>query len=156
MVEIETFHYALSDVMTMTNLSERTLRRHIGNGLLMGRKIGGVWRFSEENLKAYFNKGEMIDTIKDEAGKAVKRFLKRDYETKSDHRICMVVDQDVVSKEMESEMKNAVMDLSGQHEDLSMKYSKSKQTMRFTLIGSYAYIEACVNALRTINKNHAD
>jgi undecaprenyl pyrophosphate synthase len=155
-VEIETFQYTLSDVIAMTRLSERTMRRHIRDGLLKGKKIGGVWRFSEENLKAYFNKGEMIDTIKDEAGKAVKRFLKKDYGTSNDHRICMIVDQNVVSKEMETAMKKAVMELSGEHEDLTMKYSKSEDTMRFTLIGSYAYIEACVNALSTINRKYTD
>ncbi|MGM0435707.1 MAG: helix-turn-helix domain-containing protein [Bacillota bacterium] len=156
MVEIETFHYTLSDVMTMTNLSERTMRRHIRNGLIKGAKIGGVWRFSEENLKAYFNKDMMIESFKDEESKIVKKFLKRDYQHSNDHRICMVVDQDVLSKDMEKSMKETIMELSNRHEDLRMKYTKKNQTMRFTLIGTYAFIEACLSALRTIKEEYTD
>ncbi len=140
----------------MTNLSERTLRRHIRNGLLKGTKIGGVWRFSEENLQDYFNDDSMVEAFKNEAGKVVKRFLKKAYSQKTDHRVCMIVDQKVLSEHMEQASKEAIMDLSSQHEDLTMKYEKTEQVMRFTLVGNYAYIEACIQVLKAIRNENTD
>jgi len=46
--------YRLKDVMNMFDVPERTIRRHISNGLLKGRKIGGSWRFTEEDIHRYF------------------------------------------------------------------------------------------------------
>lgn len=34
-------------------MPERTIRRHMKLGLLEGEKVGGTWRFSEDNLHAY-------------------------------------------------------------------------------------------------------
>lgn len=46
--------YRLKDVMNMFDIPERTIRRHIRIGLLKGRKIGGSWRFTEEDIHRYF------------------------------------------------------------------------------------------------------
>ncbi|MBI9042827.1 MAG: helix-turn-helix domain-containing protein [Lutibacter sp.] len=39
----------------MLDIPERTIRRHIKEGMLKGTKIGGTWRFSEEDLTNYIN-----------------------------------------------------------------------------------------------------
>jgi len=41
--------------MAISALSERTVRRHLKAGLLKGKKIGGIWRFSEEDVMHYIN-----------------------------------------------------------------------------------------------------
>lgn len=47
--------FKLKDIMEMLNIPERTIRRHIKLGLLKGEKIGGTWRFSEDDLHNYFS-----------------------------------------------------------------------------------------------------
>lgn len=47
--------YKLKDIMEMMNIPERTIRRHIKLGILCGEKIGGTWRFSEDDLQKYFS-----------------------------------------------------------------------------------------------------
>lgn len=46
--------FTLKEVMEMSNIPERTIRRHIKLGLLKGEQLGGTWRFSEEDLTNYF------------------------------------------------------------------------------------------------------
>lgn len=47
--------YTLKHVMEMLSIPERTIRRHMKLGLLKGEKVGGTWRFSEEDLFSYFS-----------------------------------------------------------------------------------------------------
>lgn len=42
--------YNLKEVMKMSKMGERTLRRYLKEGILEGSKIGGVWRFSEKQI----------------------------------------------------------------------------------------------------------
>ena len=45
--------YTLGDVSEMTSLTTRTLRNHLKDGTLKGIKLGGQWRFTEEDLNNY-------------------------------------------------------------------------------------------------------
>lgn len=45
--------YTLGDVSEMTSLTTRTLRNHLKDGTLKGSKLGGQWRFTEEDLNNY-------------------------------------------------------------------------------------------------------
>lgn len=46
-------YYSLQDVVTMTTLSERTVRAHIKEGYLSGEKADGVWRFTPEQVQDF-------------------------------------------------------------------------------------------------------
>ncbi len=52
--------FKLKEVMEMLNIPERTIRRHIKLGILKGEKVGGVWRFSEDNLSKYFSNATVM------------------------------------------------------------------------------------------------
>ena len=47
--------FKLKDIMEMINIPERTIRRHMKLGLLKGEKVGGTWRFSEDDLFKYLS-----------------------------------------------------------------------------------------------------
>jgi len=49
--------YTVEDIATMTMLTSRTIRTYIKEGILKGRKIGGQWRFTEEDVKAMMDNG---------------------------------------------------------------------------------------------------
>jgi excisionase family DNA binding protein len=51
--------YRLKDLMTMFQIPERTIRRHLSDKILTGSKVGGVWRFTEEDLHAYLDQPSM-------------------------------------------------------------------------------------------------
>lgn len=52
--------YDLKQLMMMVNMPERTIRRHLKLGVLKGKKIGGVWRFTETDVLNYIQE----DSIK--------------------------------------------------------------------------------------------
>ena len=47
--------YDLNDLSMMTGFTTRTLRNHMEKGLLHGEKEDGVWRFSEDEIDAFFH-----------------------------------------------------------------------------------------------------
>lgn len=47
--------YTLKDIMKMLEIPERTIRRHIKEKLLVGSKVGGVWKFTIDDLKSYMS-----------------------------------------------------------------------------------------------------
>lgn len=54
--------YKLKDIMEMLNIPERTIRRHLKDGLLKGNKVGGTWRFEESDLFEYFSQTTLQKT----------------------------------------------------------------------------------------------
>jgi hypothetical protein len=49
-----TRHFSLSDVCTMSRLTERTLRKYLADGTLIGEKADGRWRFSASQVMDFF------------------------------------------------------------------------------------------------------
>lgn len=44
--------YTLKEVRTRLKVSERTIHRWLDNGKLSGNFVGGLWRFSEQQVQA--------------------------------------------------------------------------------------------------------
>lgn len=76
--------YRLKDVMEMFNIPERTIRRHIKEGLLAGVKVGGVWNFTKDDLNAYLKNDRVQKHIKDEGFKDLSDFHSGYVEDKSE------------------------------------------------------------------------
>lgn len=43
--------YSIEDLAVFTGLTDRTLRSHLKEGRLTGRKVDGAWRFTPEDLE---------------------------------------------------------------------------------------------------------
>lgn len=52
--------YTLKQIMDMLSIPERTIRRHLKLGILTGTKVGGVWKFTDEDLKAYLSSDKIV------------------------------------------------------------------------------------------------
>lgn len=78
--------YNLKDVMKMLDVPERTIRRHIKEGLLNGTKIGGVWKFSQEDLINYIGSTKIQKHIVDTGLKEI-----------SDYYFGFIEDQNAIS-----------------------------------------------------------
>jgi len=68
--------YKLKDMMEMLSIPERTIRRHMKQGLLSGTKVGGIWTFSQEEVQAYIGSGRVQKHIKDEGLKVITDFYR--------------------------------------------------------------------------------
>lgn len=47
--------YSLQELAKLLEVSERTMHNYIKSGKIKGVKIGGAWKFTEENLKKFIN-----------------------------------------------------------------------------------------------------
>ncbi len=55
--------YTLKDLMNFFSIPERTIRRHLSEGVLNGTKIGGVWRFSDQDIQEYADNKSIVDYL---------------------------------------------------------------------------------------------
>lgn len=57
---LDTFRlYTLTEVEPILGVSHRTLLDYVKTGKIKAAKIGGKWKVSEENLKAFINGEEL-------------------------------------------------------------------------------------------------
>jgi hypothetical protein len=59
----------------MTQLTTRTIRNYIKDGILKGRKLGGQWRFTEEDYKNFMDNGSFGDDFKTKLKQDVLDFV---------------------------------------------------------------------------------
>jgi hypothetical protein len=52
--------YMLSDLIQMFGFKERTIRRHMQENKLKGKKINGKWYFSRSDLEDYFSNDKIV------------------------------------------------------------------------------------------------
>ena len=55
--------YTVEDIASMFSLTSRTIRNYLKDGILKGRKIGGQWRFTEEELKNFMDNATLAKDI---------------------------------------------------------------------------------------------
>ena len=82
--------YNLNDLALMTGFSTRTLRNYLLGGILKGEKVDGVWRFSDEELDAFFNDPYVKEGLRIKRNGVVYDFLAD--RTKKTARTCTVLD----------------------------------------------------------------
>ena len=67
--------YNLNDLALMTGFTTRTLRNYLLGGILKGEKEDGVWRFSDEDLDAFFSDPYVKEGIRIKRNGVVYDFL---------------------------------------------------------------------------------
>ena len=61
---LDTFRlYTLTEVEPILGVTHRTLLGYVNTGKLKAAKIGGKWKVSEENLKAFINGEQQREEI---------------------------------------------------------------------------------------------
>ena len=138
--------YKLDDLILMLGVSERTLRRHISKGILLGTKVGGVWRFSEEQLKAYFDNSLISEEFKRSGNRDIVDFMNgsRDIKIKN---ACLIIDKKELSTINKSKI---VMHSNKINKPFEFKYHKNKSFHRFVLIGDIESITEFSNYINAI------
>ena len=82
--------YNLNDLALMTGFSTRTLRNYLVGGILKGEKTDGVWRFSDEELDAFFSDPYVKEGIRIKRNGVVYDFLAGNGRTGA--RTCTILD----------------------------------------------------------------
>ena len=133
--------FSIKDIMVITNLSERTIRRHLESGKIKGSKVGGVWRFTEEQLNGFYDYNDAIKKIRSEATQIVFDFINMPNPEKLRSNACIMIDLRIDEKEIE-EVKSIVMDECNLAQcTMKMKFLKEQDNYRFILSGTLDFIQ---------------
>jgi len=83
--------YTVEDIAGLASVTTRTIRNYIKDGVLTGRKIGGQWRFTEEDYKKFTVSSSdalLEDWVNEEALDFISGVTDHDGEI----QICAVID----------------------------------------------------------------
>ena len=89
--------YTINDLAMITGLTTRTLRNYIRLGVLSGEKQDGSWRFTDEEIAAFFEDGGVRQSIRAKRHAAVFDFLADT--GKKANRACVILDFAVSDEE---------------------------------------------------------
>lgn len=82
--------YTISDVVTITGLSDRTIRHYISQQVLDGEKIDGVWRFTAEQVSSFMNNPNILPGIRAKKNAIVYDFLADRH--RKEQELCLLAD----------------------------------------------------------------
>lgn len=145
--------YTVEEIATMTSLTTRTIRNYLRDGILKGRKIGGQWRFTANDIKKFMDIGEVISDMAKEQKQAVLDFIDGvNTDVKGDIQICMIVDLYVTldnAKQKSDELCELINSIIGESY-LTYKYDyvKSEKKARYTIFASPDFLVRAINILK--------
>jgi len=142
--------YTVEDIALMLRVTTRTVRNYLKDGTLKGRKIGGGWRFTDDDLSSLFSNTSVLKDQLNQDRQDVVDFLDGVYpEIDGEIQICTVID---VYHDSDATMKlrDAIIRLVDKDGKccVSFTYLESENKARFTLFGSHDYIGQVMDIIR--------
>ena len=139
--------YTVDDIAQMTMMTSRTIRNYIKDGILKGRKIGGQWRFTEEDIKNLMNNGTYKVDYSSTLKQDILDFIDgtNDF-VKGDLQACTIVDlyqdTDIVDEKQKKllEFINSHSDMPNNWMSFSSEYIESESKTRIVIFGQPMYL----------------
>lgn len=115
--------YTVEDVAQKTGLTDRTIRNYLKDGRLKGKKIGGQWRFTADDIEALFRTpGEEVEKKSGE----MDDFLAFSCDS-SNPDVCVMVDYCCE----ESAAKEIAVRIYAEKDDPANNFSKGRITFEY-------------------------
>lgn len=83
-------YYLISHLVLFTGLTDRTIRNYISMGLLQGKKINGIWHFTEEQIEHFIRHPAVRPSILAKKNGLVYDFLLETQKTSPE--TCVILD----------------------------------------------------------------
>ena len=143
--------YSVEEIAEMTSVTTRTIRNYLRNGILTGTKIGGQWRFRQEDVMNMLNQENMSSDVRETSKRIVKDFLNEQYTPFLESvSVCTVADVPC-SKAYAKKMGKTLCDLWNQTNiqgsNFRYVYLEESQTARFTFIAPLTLTEKALSVL---------
>ena len=85
--------FTVEDIARMTSMTTRTIRNYLKAGTLKGRKIGGQWRFTGEDIANLMDIGSVSEEMSNNNKQAVIDFIDGVNTNCSDEiQVCAIID----------------------------------------------------------------
>ena len=137
--------YSVEEVAEMTAVTTRTIRNYLRNGVLTGTKIGGQWRFRQEDVMRMFNQENSASDFRENSSRIVRDFLDEQYTPFSESvSVCTVADV-ACAKEQAKAMGKTLCELWKQAniQEITLRYDylEDSQAARFTFVAPLSLTE---------------
>lgn len=141
--------YSVEEIAQMTSVTTRTIRNYLRNGILKGRKIGGQWRFSLEDVEDMMNQSG--NASRENSTRIVRDFIDSVY-TPFPQSISVCTLADVpCSKEKAEQMSKTLCELWNQKNacgTFRYDYLDDAQTARYTFIAPMDSVQTALAVLQ--------
>lgn len=124
--------YTLQEVSLISGLTERTLRNYLKQGILIGEKQDGVWRFTEEQITEFLSNDYVIPAVKAKQNAYIFDYLKNDYE--KENTACVVLH---LKKENPMKIASFFCEAVNKRQGLKMRFDHEKGENQVILVGSF-------------------
>lgn len=140
--------YTVEEIATMTSLTTRTIRNYIKDGRLKGRKIGGNWRFTKDEVIELFNGNSFAKDLSNEVTTQVLNFV----HGKSDSQVCTIINLPCESTTEGKQHYKKLVQIINNHEihgpcKFNYQYLQSEKIAQFTLFGTPEFIKKTLEQL---------
>ncbi len=146
---LEEKYYSISDIAKLTKLTDRTIRNYLANGSLKGKKIGGQWRFSQNDVRGLFSDDKFGDDMKAKTEKAIISYYNNNTSFDTDNTCCNIIDIKIESKEARKEMFAKIKEIEkddNKKEQISFIDDNGK--IKMVIIASFDYIYKVMEVVR--------
>ncbi|MGX7200406.1 helix-turn-helix domain-containing protein [Enterococcus nangangensis] len=132
--------YSVEEVAARLQVSTRTIRNYLRNNKLKGQKVGGQWRFTEDEIVAFLGLApEVTDTQQ-----LVKKFLQKQADLPSAVIIIDIPYQ--TAAELERQKNIFLTQFNEVYEDGAKRFFHfqrlAEDTTRLTIEGSLRYVQS--------------
>lgn len=143
------------EIAEMTSLTSRTIRNYLKDGSLQGKKIGGQWRFTMEDIKKLFDNSSFSQEITNSKKQQVLDFIDGvNTDIEGDIQICTIVDYYCQSQKEAKQICDTLSAVINNKENkfsmakFDYEFIESESKARFTLFGSPDYIIKTLELLK--------
>lgn len=115
--------YTVEQVAEMLSVTSRTIRNYLRSGILKGRKLGGQWRFTEEEIRAMFETDSVRNKVEAEMEQEWIDFMKSPVAGPAGEiRVCSCVDVALPQAEVASLCERLYQNLISNDAPLTFRY----------------------------------
>jgi excisionase family DNA binding protein len=147
--------YTVDDIAKMTSFTSRTIRNYLKDGSLQGKKIGGQWRFTMDDIKRLFNNSEVLVDLNSQKKQQIMDFIdgvNTDIEGKI--QVCTIIDYYCENQKAGHKMYEKLVTVINNRKDntppakFDYEFIEKESKARFTLFGDPDYI---IKTLQLLN-----
>jgi len=145
--------YTVEEIAQMASLTTRTIRNYLRDGILTGRKIGGQWRFTTEDLQKFMNRGEVRSDMAKEQRQEVVDFIDGvNTDVKGNIQICTIIDlytEQNAAKEKSDVLCKLINETKGEtYLKYTYNYAEPEGKARYILFASPNFIVKAIGILK--------
>lgn len=145
--------YTVEEVAQKTGLTDRTIRNYLKDGRLRGKKIGGQWRFTADDIEALFRTPGEEDVKK---GGEMDDFLGSSC-SESNPDVCVMADyrcEEGTAKEIAARIYAEKDDPANNYSKgkITFEYSKDEGKARYIVRGNADFAAAMLKIIRKQTK----